>query len=210
MTEDGFQLTPLDIRTQQFRRVVRGYDPAIVEEFRDRIATELERLLREKAVTEEQVRSFREQLKTFREREKALSEALVVAEQLRHGSEQRANAQAEATVREARTDAANILNEARQAEQAVLRDLEASQRQLAAYLASFRVLLERNLAEVEAAETQVRNASQPGASRNSLGTTPPPVPPPPAPAERPLLASEDDPPIRLANHRAARPASEDA
>ena len=44
MTDDSFNLTPLDVRTQQFRRTVRGYDPAAIEEFRERIAAEVERI----------------------------------------------------------------------------------------------------------------------------------------------------------------------
>ncbi len=172
MTEDSFDLTPLDIRTQQFRRVVRGYDPAAIEEFRERIAAEVERLLREKAVTEEQVRSFREQLKTFREREKAMSEALVVAEQLRHDAGQRANDQAAAIIQQARAEADTILNDARLAEKAVQRDTEAAQRQLNAYLAAFRALLERNMAEVEAVDAQQRNGSQAALAVHPTGTGP--------------------------------------
>ena len=83
MTEDGFQLTPLDIRTQEFGKALRGYDLDGVEEFRERVATELERLLRENTQMDEQVGNFRDQLKEFREREKAMSEALVAAQQLR-------------------------------------------------------------------------------------------------------------------------------
>ena len=79
MTDDGFHVTPLDVRTQAFAKTLRGYDVAGVEEFRNGVAAELERLLRENAVLEEQVRNFREQLKSFRERENAMSEALVVA-----------------------------------------------------------------------------------------------------------------------------------
>ena len=159
MTEDSFNLTPLDIRTQRFRRTVRGYDPAAIEDFRERIAAEVERLLREKAVSEEQVRNFREQLKTFREREKAMSEALVVAEQLRHEAGQRANSQAEVIIQQARAEADTLLNDARLAEKAVQRDIEATRRQLNAYLAAFHALLDRNMAEVEAAEAQQRNGS---------------------------------------------------
>ncbi len=157
MTEDSFNLTPLDIRTQRFRRTVRGYDPAAIEDFRERIAAEVERLLREKAVSEEQVRNFREQLKTFREREKAMSEALVVAEQLRHEAGQRANSQAEVIIQQARVEADTLLNDARLAEKAVRRDIEGTRRQLNAYLAAFHALLDRNMAEVEAAEAQQRN-----------------------------------------------------
>ena len=194
MTEDSFDLTPLDIRTQQFRRVVRGYDPAAVEEFRGRIAAEVERLLREKAVTDEQVRSFREQLKTFREREKAMSEALVVAEQLRHDAGQRANDQAEAIIQKARAEADTILNDARLAEKAVRRDIERAQRQLNTYLASFRALLERNMAEVEAVEAQQRNGGQAEPSVDPTATGPRRSTTPEAP-----LGS------RLTNPRVARP-----
>ncbi len=195
MTEDSFDLTPLDIRTQQFRRVVRGYDPAAVEEFRGRIAAEAERLLREKAVTDEQVRNFREQLKTFREREKAMSEALVVAEQLRHDAGQRANDQAEAIIQKARTEADTILNDARLAEKAVRRDTERAQRQLNSYLAAFRALLERNMAEVEAVEAQQRNESQAKLAVHPTATGP-----------RRSIPTPDAPPgPRLANPSAAHP-----
>ena len=36
MTDSGFHITPVDIRSQQFHRSLRGYAPAGVEEFRER------------------------------------------------------------------------------------------------------------------------------------------------------------------------------
>lgn len=198
MTEDSFRLTPLDIRTLQFRRTMRGYDPAAVEEFRGHVASEVENLLREKAVSDEQVRNFRDQLKSFREREKALSEALVVAEQLRQEAEEHANRQAEMIIREARAEAASIMNDARQAEQAVRRDIESTRRQLASYLASFRVLLERNLAEVEAVEALEPNG-RPGEAKESPETAP----------RRPIRPSEGQPPAaRQVDRQAVRPGTE--
>ena len=199
MTEDSFRLTPLDIRTLQFRRRMRGYDPAAVEEFRGHVASEVENLLREKAVTDEQVRNFRDQLKSFREREKALSEALVVAEQLRQEAEEHANRQAEMIIREARADAASIMNDARQAEQAVRRDVESIRRQLASYLASFRVLLERNLAEVEAVEARERSEGHPREAREMPETAP----------RRPIRPSEGQPPVaRQVDRQSVRRGSE--
>jgi len=172
MTEDSFRLTPLDIRTLQFRRTIRVYDPAAVEEFHGHVASEIENLLREKAISDEQVRNFRDQLQSFREREKALSEALVVAEQLRQKAEEHANRQTGMIILEVRAEAVSILNDARQVEQAVRRDIESTRRQLASYLASFRVLLERNLAEVEAAEARERNGGRPGETKESPETAP--------------------------------------
>jgi len=180
MKDDTFSLTPLDVRTQQFGKALRGYDQAAVEEFRERVANELESLLREKAVSDEQIRNFREQLKSFREREKALSEALVGAEQLREEAERHAQRKAESILREAQIEADANLNDARQAEQAVLRDIETAHRQLTSYLAAFRVLLERNLAEVNAAEGRERAetpSTEPGAALRRSGRRPDKQPP---------------------------------
>lgn len=161
MTDSGFHITPVDIRSQEFHRTLRGYDPAGVEDFRARVAEEVERLLRERAVLEERLQSFREQLKAFREREKALNEALIVAQQLRAETEEAAKREAELLLREARAEADRILSEARAAEQGVRRDIEAAQRHFTAYLASFRTLLERYLSEVDALEAHSRDGSPP-------------------------------------------------
>lgn len=163
MTESSFHLTPVDVRTQEFRRVLRGYDPAGVEDFRARVADELERLLRERAALDERLQSFREQLKTFREREKALNDALVLAEKLRTETEQAAKRQAELTIQEGQAAAEQLLREARTTEVSVRRDIEAAQRQFAGYLAALRMLLERHLSEVDALEAHQRDGSPPGA-----------------------------------------------
>jgi cell division initiation protein len=41
------KLTPLDIRRQEFKKVVRGVDPEEVSVFLDMVAGEYERILRE-------------------------------------------------------------------------------------------------------------------------------------------------------------------
>jgi len=161
MTDSGFHITPVDIRSQEFHRSLRGYDPAGVEEFRERVANEVERLLRERAQMEERLLQFREQLTAFREREKALNEALVGAQQLRADTEQAARREADLVLREARGEADRIVQEARLAEQAVRRDMESAQRQFTAYLGAFRTLLERYLSEVDALEAHRQDGSPP-------------------------------------------------
>jgi DivIVA domain-containing protein len=161
MTDPGFHLTPVDVRAQEFHRSLRGYEPAAVEEFRQRVAEELERLLRERAQLDERLTQFREQLKAFREREKALNEALVSAQQLRADTQEAARREAELVVREARAQADQILQEARGAESAVRRDIEAAQRQFTGYVAAFRTLLERYLSEVDALEAHRGDGSPP-------------------------------------------------
>ena len=148
MSERAFQLTPLDVRKQEFRRSLRGYEPVGVEDFRGRVADELERILREKTVLEERLAALGEQLQVFRERERAMNEALVAAQQLREDSRSAALREAQVIVREAETEARRVLDEARAAEIDVRRQMAETERQFQAYLGGFRALLERQLAEL--------------------------------------------------------------
>ena len=83
MIDEAFHLTPLDVRRYDFGRALRGYDPARVDQFRDQVADEMERLARVNQDLDGKARSFHEQLRAFRERDKALNEALVSAQQMR-------------------------------------------------------------------------------------------------------------------------------
>src|SRR5688500_19375963 len=83
MIDEAFHLTPLDVRRYDFGRALRGYNPARVDQFRDQVAEEMERLTRINQDLDAKARSFHEQLRAFRDRDKALNDALVSAQQLR-------------------------------------------------------------------------------------------------------------------------------
>ena len=161
MNDHEFRLTPTDIRAQQFRRSAFGYDVAAVEDFRSRVAEAFERLMRERAALEERVQSTREQLKAYREQEKSLNEAVVMAHQVREDIHQTAKRESELQLKEARSRADDLLVEARTAETSIRRDIEEAQRQFAAYIAAFRRLLERQLAEIDALAEHERDGSPP-------------------------------------------------
>lgn len=150
MSEPAFHLTPLDVRKQEFRRTLRGYEPLGVDDFRTRVAEEMERLLRERSVLEERVAALTDQLRSFRERERAMNEALVAAQQLREETRALAEREAQAIVREAQADARRLVEEARTAERDVRVQLAEAERQFQAYLGGFRALLERQMAELKA------------------------------------------------------------
>ncbi|HET7040592.1 MAG TPA: DivIVA domain-containing protein [Gemmatimonadales bacterium] len=158
MTDEIFNLTPHDVRGQEFARALRGYDAAQVDEFRNRVAEALDRLLRERSQYEERLRGLQEQLRSFRERERAMNDALVAAQQLRADTKQQAERDAEAVLREAKAEAMRVVARAEDQERMVRERFEAAQRQFASYLANFRALLERQLGEVEGlqASAQVR------------------------------------------------------
>jgi cell division initiation protein len=152
VSDDGFHLTPLDVRRQEFRRSLRGYDRLGVEDFRMRVADELERVLRERSVLEERVAALTDQLRVFRERETAMNEALVAAQQLREETRTAAEREAQVIVREAETESRQRLDAADRDEGHVRERMAEVQRQFAGYLAGFRALLERQQAELRALE----------------------------------------------------------
>ena len=143
MNDEAFNLTPLDIRKQEFRKTLRGYDTNGVEDFRIRVADALERAIRERQVLEERLSALTEQLRVFREREKAMNEALVAAQQLRQETRAAAEREGEAIVREAEAEANAV--------KARMADME---RQYQQYVGGFRALLERQIAELRALDGQ--------------------------------------------------------
>ena len=161
MNDDGFRLTPVDVRGQEFRKKTFGYDPEGVEDFRQRVADELERLLRERAQMEDRLENFREQLRAFRDRERALNEAVVMAQKMREETETIARRNSEVTLQEAHVKAEEIIAGARTSEADVRRDIETVQLQFTGYLSAFRQLLLRQLAELDALAEHERDGSPP-------------------------------------------------
>ncbi|NOT07074.1 MAG: DivIVA domain-containing protein [Gemmatimonadales bacterium] len=166
MSDDAFQLTSHDVRAQEFQKVLRGFDPVQVEEFKQRMAEEIDRLVRERVQLDERIRGMSEQLKVYRDRERAMNDALVAAQQLRTDTQSQvdrerdillreAEASAEALLLEARTEAERLLQAAQSEEQRLKHGNELAQRQYQSYLSSYRQLLERQLQELVALDSEV-------------------------------------------------------
>ena len=153
MMDESFHLTPLDARRMEFGNAIRGYDRERVDQFREQVATELERLGRLNAELEARGRGNAEQLKTFLERDKAINEALVSAQQLRSEMKTQAEKEAELILREARAEAARITDGARANVRAIEEEFAAIDRMRRGYLAQLRMHVERQLAEISAAES---------------------------------------------------------
>ncbi len=183
MSDNAFELTPLDVRSHQFARALRGYDRAQVDDFKLRLSSEIERLIRERIQAEERLKSATEQLRVYRERERALNEALVTAQQLRSDTRQQAEREAELVVREAEAEATRLLNRARIEEQLVRERTGGASRNFVAYVAGLRALMERHLAELDALEA---------AARASAPAPVVPVERAPAPEELAAAGREDE------------------
>ncbi len=153
--DETFHLTPVDVRRYDFGRVtLRGYDPARVEQFREQVADELERLTRSTVELDSKAKGFHEQLRAFRDRDKALNDALVSAQQLRNEIRESAEREATLIVREARAAGEEQIEAARSEVRKLEARLSELDRSRRAYLAQLRQMAERQLAEIEGAEQE--------------------------------------------------------
>lgn len=155
MTDEAFHLTPLDVRRYDFGRAFRGYERARVDEFRDQVADELERLGRVNQDLDQKARSFHEQLRAFRERDRAMNDALISAQQLRQETKEQADREAMLIVREAQGEGERMLEEVRAEVRRVQSELDALERARRSYLSQMRTLITRHLSEIDASDRPV-------------------------------------------------------
>lgn len=153
MIDESFHLTPLDVRRYDFGRALRGYNTEKVDQFKDQVAEELERLGRINSDLDTKARSFHEQLRAFRERDKALNEALVSAQQLRAELRDQAEREAQLIIKEAEAQGERLVEAARAEVRRMEAELDQLDRSRRTYLSQMRALLARQLSEVEASES---------------------------------------------------------
>ena len=144
-TDDAFHLTAVDVRRYEFGTAMRGYDKARVDQFKDQVADEIERLMRSNADLEEKARGFHEQLRAFRERDRALNEALISAQQLRSDVKDQAEREAELVIREAEAEAVRIGQAARNEVATLKREIESLERSRRTYLAQLKMFADETL-----------------------------------------------------------------
>jgi DivIVA domain-containing protein len=162
MIDDSFRLTSVDVKHHEFRQArIGGYERSSVEEFRDRVAEELERLTRANLELDAKAKSFHEQLRAFRERDKALNDALISAQQLRAEIREQAEREAQLILREARAEGERLLEASRSEIRKLEIDLSQLEKSRRAYLGQLRAMIERQLAELDATDAMPKRPSEP-------------------------------------------------
>ena len=167
MIDESFHITSLDVRRFDFGRSLRGYNPEKVEQFREQVAEEMDRLGRINADLDTKARSFHEQLRAFRERDKALNDALVSAQQLRSELRDQAERESQLILKEAQAEGERLVEHARAEVRRMEAELDSLDRSRRTYLAQMRALLARQLSEVEASESGRPRPEEKGGGSNS-------------------------------------------
>jgi cell division initiation protein len=98
-------ITPLDIRKQEFRRKMRGYDPEEVQGFLDRVASALEEANATNATLEERMKEAEGRLGHYRLIEQNLQDAALTVQKSLDETKRLAEKEAELIIREAHSRA---------------------------------------------------------------------------------------------------------
>ena len=166
-------LTPLDVRKKQddFRRTVRGYDPAQVDAFLEVCSERLDELVQQVSRLQDEASVRQKRLESYEEREHALNEALVTAQELREEARAQADKSAALKLREAEHEAEGIRRDAAASTHASRRILNDLHVRRAGFLRSMRWSLERFLGEIEEEERRLatEEAGSPAESEAAEG-----------------------------------------
>lgn len=107
------KLTPLEIRKQEFKKTLRGFDPIEVRTFLEMVAEQFEKQLEETKSFSNKLIELEAKLKNYQETEKDLRETLFNVQEVKKQSEESSRRQADLIIKEAELKSIEILENAR-------------------------------------------------------------------------------------------------
>jgi len=107
------KLTPLDIKKQTFKKVLRGYDPIEIETFLEMVAEEFEAIIKERNELSDEVLKLKTQLRDYQEVEKTFKESLMNAQQTINQSRENSKRESDLIIKEAEVRAEKIIENAK-------------------------------------------------------------------------------------------------
>jgi cell division initiation protein len=154
------RITPLDIYQQEFKRVLRGFDPDEVEDFLERIADDYEQLIKENTALEEQIKSLEVQLATGPEAEQIDASEISTKEDA-SDIIRAAEREADSVIREAKREADSIIAKAKDEARDIRRELgetsdEAFRKQMDLLLEEARTKAKQLMEEARTEEMDLR------------------------------------------------------
>jgi len=145
-------ITPLEIRKQEFRKALRGYDPHEVKSFLEMVSTELENLLRENASLSERVKDLDGKIEDYRRMEKILQDTLTTTQRAADELKNGAKKEAETIIANARVEVQKYLKESQSDLARIKEETKMVEHQRLLMVSEFRGLLESYLKLLERLE----------------------------------------------------------
>ncbi len=146
---DRSDLTPLDIRYQEFRQGLRGYVVAEVREYLARVADLQTGLIEENERLRSRIRELEAELARSREGEAELKRAVVAAERIAREIKAQAEREAELIRRETEAERQAALQELVEQMKRIKNDIEQVRNERDLFVSQFKALLEGYLSSLD-------------------------------------------------------------
>ncbi len=143
------RITPLDVRKQDFRRSVRGFDCDEVRAFLATLADEYETVLVDNKQIREQMIDQEDKITEYKTMERTLRDTLMTAEKLMQETKESANREGGLIIQQAHQKAKSILEECRLRTEELRREIVGLRKEKETYLARFKGLAEAQIAFIE-------------------------------------------------------------
>jgi len=147
-------LSPVDISRHEFSRSFRGYDPAEVQAFLERLADEIASLQQQISSMAEQNRIFVAKLNAYQDMEQNLRDSLVATQESQRNSKEQLEQEREQVLREARLDAEQLKFEAQRDIVSIREELRALKLHRDAYVKRLRFLLKSHAELIDLIEQE--------------------------------------------------------
>lgn len=143
------RITPLDVRKQEFRKAVRGFDCDEVKAFLTTLADEYEAVLVDNKQIRERVMAQEEKITEYKAMERTLRDTLMTAERLMQETRENANREGDLIIQEAQINARKILEECRLRTEELRREIMGLRKEKETYLGRFKGLAEAQIQFIE-------------------------------------------------------------
>ncbi len=152
------KITPLEIKKQEFKTSIAGYDKGEVKAFLDLVRAEVESLIRENSILRDELKEALKKIEDHRGKERILQETLISAREMKNDLIEKAKKEAELIVADAEIRARKILEDAQKKVADLSSEINMLRRQKKEFLTKFKQLLEYyNLIIYESEEAEERD-----------------------------------------------------
>lgn len=160
-------LTPLDIKKQEFKKTLRGYDPVEVDTFLEMVSGEVESLLTANKEQKEKALHLEIQLRDYKNIEKTLQQTLMQAQETTGRSIENSRKEAQLILQEAEIKATQILDRARLDLSKMKEDVSSLKAKKEALVTRLKVLLSSELDLMKALEIEEEEILKTDVSRGT-------------------------------------------
>ena len=139
------KITPLEIKQQEFKKVMRGYDTVEVDTFLDMVSNEFEKLLTDAREYEKRVAALEAELSNFKEVESTLKQTLMNVQETSGKSLENSKKEAILIRKEAEIEVQRMIEQARRERDAMKEEVITLQTQKQSLISRLRHVLTSQL-----------------------------------------------------------------